>query len=808
MADKQVRNDEGVREDANSRWFYLAVLTAGIAMYGHPVIGLVFVVPLGVAVIGFSQVKAKFSWVVRYFMLSLLIGSAGLSHFFSTIIKSFSGGGSEKYVKLEGVNFQDLFPGGLASLNYLVMGVLGGATVLWLLSRFVIKFALRHPKLDSGSKQIPGQARNDEKVGMSHDNDRGSTGGLAQPYFVGLIYLIIFFSLMIAGFNPLSGLLHGPRLAWVGSLVMAGLAASLFGRWSSLRSESKFTTVTLGLLTWGGAVVLAVVIWWYRPTLLGLIKQHAGTGYPYPWVVTKNYQKTEIEGLERELIPDWLETKEKNYRLYSLDDRLNMWWNGLYDLPQVRGYYAGVSPPEKEAFLGQLDTSVMEDEMVRDKGLTVEEAIAVAKFYLDWYGVKYLGITPLIELSSYLNNDSVIARKEMVQGINYLELDEEVGSPILLANNSPTLCVLGSDQGYNYLLRTMAKWGWDSEELVIIKGPGRVSRVSKEFLSACDSLVIYDLKAGVNLNPISKGRGWSAIIDRVKQGVSIFIDSGEAGSVGNQGLSLPKVFPVDSTEQEAIEEEWRWQVVNDDGLLGNVEVNDFSPPRWEEYGWKLSYGKPDMMRDWAEIVLKHEDGVVLAKGKLGEGEAPAPEGAGQVIWSGLNLPFHADYYQNRQEMGLLRKIVEQITTKKLKDRETEIPKDEITEESLAVEWISPQERRIVVSNAKGVLFKENGWPGWTAKTDTGKRLKIYHVGPNYPGFMYVSLPEGFVGVVNFVYRGSLMTWMSYAVAGLITILVLEQILIKGKFSGVLWGSRGKKFGKTFSLKKWWESEDE
>ena len=175
-------------------------------------------------------------------------------------------------------------------------------------------------------------------------------------------------------------------------------------------------------------------------------------------------------------------------------------------------------------------------------------------------------------------------------------------------------------------------------------------------------------------------------------------------------------------------------------------------------------------------------------------------GEGEVVWSGINLPFHYNQYKSDVESELFINILSQFTD--ISDR---APID------AATEWKRPEKVAIETNQKpRGILFKEQGYSGWSARlSGTGQKLPIYIAGPSYPGFMYVPL-EGVKFdtplAVQFSYRGTVIYWF----ASLVNFVAVLAILEWSIFGGHLFGKRHSNLVMKLAgqLTGWWRKEEE
>ena len=98
-------------------------------------------------------------------------------------------------------------------------------------------------------------------------------------------------------------------------------------------------------------------------------------------------------------------------------------------------------------------------------------------------------------------------------------------------------------------------------------------------------------------------------------------------------------------------------------------------------------------------------------------------GAGRVVWSGLNLPYHAAAFKNLDEARLFAQLLSTASA-----REPEVASGE-------TRYVDPQHLEIDATDSRGVLVKENLAADWKARVD-GHPARIYPAGLD---FMWVPM---------------------------------------------------------------------
>ena len=126
--------------------------------------------------------------------------------------------------------------------------------------------------------------------------------------------------------------------------------------------------------------------------------------------------------------------------------------------------------------------------------------------------------------------------------------------------------------------------------------------------------------------------------------------------------------------------------------------------------------------------------------------------------------------------------------------------------------ISPRLLTIASQGAKGILIKEQAYPGWQADIKSkikSQHTKIYKAGPTIPGYMYIRIPKALQNEllkVTFVYQGSVKMWSLLILSMLVSLFLLDAALL----NGLLLGRTTQRIYKKLKAqsRRWWEKEDE
>jgi hypothetical protein len=135
-------------------------------------------------------------------------------------------------------------------------------------------------------------------------------------------------------------------------------------------------------------------------------------------------------------------------------------------------------------------------------------------------------------------------------------------------------------------------------------------------------------------------------------------------------------------------------------------------------------------------------------------------GSGKVVWSGLNLPFHAVDTRNASEMRIFGNIMNWFFPEGV--------------ESIGSYSVNrPKSEKITVSGqgAKGILIKEHYNPGWYVKLN-GEKTKVYKAGLFV---MYVPTNSDGSFDLELNYKGNIVHWLLLALTVVGIVVSLSEI---------------------------------
>lgn len=607
---------------------------------------------------------------------------------------------------------------------------------------------------------------------------------------------------------------HDPYRAFWPAVVSTGalaayLVGSIFRSVEERLGDKKYffaAFVILNIILGVGFAIFALGV--HRQKIdqtIKVVEANSEFSSAFPESLSIRFKKDESLKLKSELVPSFMDPNERNTRLYDADATVNIWWNTLFDMPLARGY---VDPPigtQSRGGFFWLDIAIANDTLVRDFKLSEDVALSNALFLIDWNAIGFFeggrisSKGPAVGPSTYLVNSQVFDKEEdttsygavlkymtasgkpelvpdLPQKLHFYKVADKFRSPILYPTNASAIVVATSDPQYEDMMRTIATKNLNSRKII----PARVSYIDDLSLA---KLAAFDAVILQNYAYKNRDRAFLLLEKYVKEGGKVFIDTGHEVRE-SEGENLPAIFPFDASERKSLGREWN--LAGDNQFLKDINLANFGPLVFNDNDWKLTTPVGDL-RDGSKVLLSHNGKPILIERSIG---------AGKVIWSGMNLTYHFNQYKSQDEANLFIKIISDFT-----NVSEQVPLPAQTR------WIKSEKVTLETeARPKGIMFKEQGYGGWSAKLD-GKRLPIYKTGPTFPGFMYVPLvdvPSGPIRV-EFSYNGIPGYWVVAAVNLGAVILLLDLF-----FGAIL----GRRFLIVFQMilarkvKTWWGKEDD
>ena len=421
---------------------------------------------------------------------------------------------------------------------------------------------------------------------------------------------------------------------------------------------------------------------------------------------------------------------DRQHRVGVSWDAASDWIDSRSGVPQTRGYQQqGVVEADWQYWL-------------ESRLWSAEANYDEKDFLLDWYAIQsfYGGPDPRVVRRFADRPD--IYRPQDATGQTF---DYRGATEILTARTTRSALVIGNDQAYGYLLHALSLSDVDSTSLIPVRGGDALDDHPLNELRQFDLVVLYGYQAR------DVASSFARLEEYVRAGGNLLIEANNSPLA--TAVSAPAPIPGTSIQSARIGPAWNLSVA-DPQIAGGIGLGSFAPATYNGGSWGISYIPQASMSAWAHPVLLSDGRPVLVAGTLG---------AGHVLWSGMNLPYHAASTVNREESRLLGKAIAWTTP-------TERPPSDFK-----AEFVNPELRRVMVDSAgTGVLLKENWVPNWVA-TVNGRAAPIYRAGPD---FMYVPIASGSAtpAIVEFRFTRTVVEWTGDAVSVLALIGLLGWLV--------------------------------
>jgi hypothetical protein len=303
--------------------------------------------------------------------------------------------------------------------------------------------------------------------------------------------------------------------------------------------------------------------------------------------------------------------------------------------------------------------------------------------------------------------------------------------------------VIGDSAHYDSMLRSFATADENSQRTILIDGGSYIDAYSSQDLAHFDAVVLY---GGSAYDPARAAHLLNAY---VRGGGGLFVDGADGRQFVNELARLGAPIPVTQTLQYQVVAK-RWVLSpQPTAVVQGIPFRRFSPPVYEHRSpWQVATGIG--LQPWAQWDLAAGPQMVMASGRYG---------AGQALWSGMNLPFHVAVFRNPVESGFLVHILDAVARR----RQAVAPQ-------YTTRYVNAQRLEVTATaGATGVLLKETASASWYA-TVNGKDAKIYTAGP---GMMYVPISSAQrPATVVFQYRASMVEALGWAITGAMLLAIV------------------------------------
>ncbi len=390
------------------------------------------------------------------------------------------------------------------------------------------------------------------------------------------------------------------------------------------------------------------------------------------------------------------------------------------------------------------------------------------KFLLDWWAVDKF----VVRLTS--ENLAKYDVFDLVGKLTALRIYEAPQSrPILSSGNTLTVLVVGGKPKYDVFFRSLAQANINSSQIIPIWSGTDHLNISLSELKKFGAVFIYDL-------PPNNKNDFKALKEYVEQGGFLFIE----GPKG-EAFDLPEVFPVRNIKRHEVVGDWELSFQEYDF---GTNFDNFSPPVFEEGPWGVSLA--EAVSSWAQVLVNESGEPIIVGGRFGKGK---------VVWSGMNLMYHAGNYKNKEEALFIKDIFDWLQGNR-----------EITRADFEVEFVHPEKRIVKLgSSAKGVLFKEVHFPKWRAYLEKGgkkTKLSIYTAGPD---FMYIPLSDAGKGDnIILEYKNTLIDFLGALISSFTLFFLILWLFDWWIFKPWIVASAKKITSPIKAIADWWRREDD
>lgn len=788
-------------ESSNRRWYYLAILVLGFAITGHIASASAFGLPTALILIVFGMrkkpvaIKTRLKEAILFIIVFDLFVYRYFGQFWFTLLNLFQAllkglpliklpsiGGSQTSISnpaaselVPDINeqiatfYRNIFYKLFTDTNQLLLVGLGLAVCLFVLALVI------------------GRTR---RNGLSI-----VAWTILSAYVVLHVYL---------NANGVVFLNQGwYRAFWQFPIAVAFLIASLAGAsYTLLVPYGKVFAVGV-FMVWTTIAGIAGYVSYINQDsskTISILENQSSPSSAYPEALNLFKTEEDFEKLKLTLLPVWMDAKDKNYRFFSDDAQVIVWWNSLFDIPQVRGY---LDPPGNTSQHHLLDQAIAGGGLVENYKYPEDIARNMALYYLDWYAIKYfegghVSQSPNKAPSTYLvdkiaeqtdvetqgvyflhstKSGKPEIHEEVTQYLKYYRFKDEVTSPIASISNAPTLACFCDFPAYESLIKILSMHNINSTQLVSLYIPDEIDKFSGKDLRQFDAILLS------NYRYQNRGKTFNLLGSYLENGGKLILDTG--GEVKeSKSTGFPEWFPFSQSLRGGLGKEWSLDINSESEIVSSLDITDFDPPVFDNLEWNFSYPASEL-KPTAQVLLSQRGKPLLVRMEVGKGT---------LYWSGMNLIYHIQYYTNVSESQLFANILESLISLDPKAYE------EVKTSFLRSNVVDLQSQ----SGGKGILVKRQMYDTWSADIN-GRSAKMIKAGPSFPGFIYIPLQSNEPFKAQIRYIGLPIIYLQWVISLLTGLFLLDLSVFNGFFIA-------KHLRQAFQIyfkrtTRWWEKEE-
>jgi hypothetical protein len=410
-----------------------------------------------------------------------------------------------------------------------------------------------------------------------------------------------------------------------------------------------------------------------------------------------------------------LAPSDRQHRVGVSWDEGSDWIDARYAAPQTRGYQQqGVVEADWQYWL---ETRLW----------SADANYGEKNFLLDWYAIRafYGGPDPQALNSFAVRPDLYRPQDPTGLTFNYVDATE-----VLSARTTRTALVIGTDSAYSDVMHALSFSDFDSRSLIPLRGGQYIDDHSASELRQFDMVILYDYLVR------DLAKSFRMLDDYVQGGGALLVEANNSPLADTNQSPAP--IPGSSIRAARVGPDWKLSSGSSQVTEG-VDLGSFAPAVYNGGPWGISYIPEAAISSWARPVLFSDGRPVVVAGTLG---------AGHVLWSGMNLPYHAASTRNADESRLLASAISWAAP------------TAASGPTFQADFVNPEMRKVTVTSpAEGVLLKESWVPNWQASLN-GQTTPIYRAGPD---FMYVPIGNR-TGTVELEFTRTAVEWTGDALS--------------------------------------------
>lgn len=409
------------------------------------------------------------------------------------------------------------------------------------------------------------------------------------------------------------------------------------------------------------------------------------------------------------------------YRIADADTGASLFLNFYTQTPQTNGYGPGDLEPDWQRWLSDAILGQGQSEPSR-------------QFLFDWYAVKWIMVHSPAPYDRYPAHYRLLAARTTLAPTWLWTVPDP--TPLVTTITTRPLLFIGDALHYDLFLRALASANVDSSRLIPVDGGPALTRFTPDELRGYAEIVFWGSPQSSAAATLLDGYVWA--------GGHAFVDEGEGAP-----LFPAEAEPAGAIATVTLARSWGFEDA-DPAVLPPALLEALPPPDYAgTHVWQIAYPRP--LRSGTTVLARAKRRVVLALRR---------EGSGEIVWSGLNVPYLASSTHARAAVRFLLELATGTSAPAV-----------ATTGSEAIRVNAEHWQFTVPAGATGVLLREYAGADWQASDAvTGAALPIVAAGP---GMIYIPL-DASAGArrIELEYVLSLPEqagiWMSFAgVAGLV-----------------------------------------